>query len=892
MLLNHKNIISIALLTFSFGLFAQKKKADKLYDKAQYFKAISYYEKAAKTSNTNQKQESLIKLADCYRVLNEYKKSEDCYRQAIALGKVSPDVNYNYGNVLKSNNNYSEALNNYFVYLEAKPTDKKAEYAIKSCKEIKYWQSKPQEYQVKDVESINTKRSEFSPVLMNNKLIFIAEKQTDFIEYTTSDLSGQPYLNVFYTDIKGTDPVGKAKQLSGKINSNYHDGPVAFSEDGKTMYLTRVNYIVNKRNKDFVNRAKLYISTGSDKRWGKPVPFQYNSDEYSCAHASLSADGNTLYFTSDMPGGFGGKDIWMCKKNGAGWDKPVNLGLDINTSGDEMFPYIRKDGMLFFSSNGLPGFGGLDILSARQKDGRWLLNRNEGLLLNSSADDFGIVFVNDSIGYFSSNRDGGKGKDDVYSFVYTSKYITVDGTVLLTENNNDPAKGVKVYLLDDKGKVLDSTKTNEKGYFAFKNLESEKSYMAEIDDSDGVMKNKSRYFLADKNNKISRITHNQGPGQKFVFKNLPVDPNGLPDLYNDDDLSLAGNLLYGENPSKPLANKKVVIKNESGDVLETTTTNEFGAFAFRNLPLDQNYSLSVEDEDLPADMKITLTNKSGKEVKFARSDAKGKFKFSLLSVDKAAIDDLSVNDKELIMSLNGYLYDQNKKSIPNAKVILFNKNEVIENIITDDKGKFSFKNLGAEKNYLFSIDDSEGRFAGVTKIYVADSKGRVYRELKRNTNGKFQFDLIELDRTAMGEYSVDDPWLEVLQMKNKQRQEAITIIENLYYAYGDYKIDAAGYNILDKVITVLNSNPNLNIELSSHTDSRSSDSYNMTLSQKRAKTAVDYIISKGISKSRLKAVGYGETHLLNNCKNDMPCGEEEHAKNRRTEFKIVEVGKI
>lgn len=873
-------------------MFAQKKKADKLYEKAQYYKAISYYEKAAKTSNTIQKQESLIKLADCYRVLNDYKKSEDCYRQAIALGQVSPDVNYNYGNVLKSNNNYSEALNNYFVYLEAKPSDKRAEYAIKSCKEIKYWQSKPQEYQVKDMENINTKRSEFSPVILNNKLVFIGEKQNDFIEYTTSDLNGQPYLNVFYADLKGNETSGKVKQLSGKINSNYHDGPVAFSEDGKTMYLTRVNYIVNKRNKDFVNRAKLYISTGSNKSWGKPVPFQYNSDEYSCAHASLSADGNTLYFTSDMPGGFGGKDIWMCKKNGSGWDKPVNLGLDINTSGDEMFPYIRKDGVLFFSSNGLPGFGGLDILSAKQKDGRWLLSRNEGLLLNSSADDFGIVFVNDSIGYFSSNRDGGKGKDDVYSFKYTNKYITVDGTVLLTENNNDPAKDVKVYLLDDKGKVLDSTKTNEKGYFAFKNLEAERSYMAEIDDNDGTLKNKSRYFLADKNNKISRITHNQGPGQKFVFKNLPVDPNGLPDLYNDDDLSLAGNLLYGENPSKPLANKKVVIKNESGDVLETTTTNEFGAFAFRNLPLDQNYSLSVEDDDLPPDMKITLTNKSGKEVKFARSDAKGKFKFSLLSVDKSAIDDLSVNDKELIMALNGYLYDQDKKSIPNAKVVLFNKNAVIENIITDDKGKFSFKNLGAEKNYLFSIDDSDGRFAGITKIYVADSKGRIYRELKRNTNGKFQFDLLELDRTAMGNYSVDDPWLEVLEMKNKQRQEAITIIENLYYAYGDYKIDAAGYNILDKVITVLNSNPNLNIELSSHTDSRSSDSFNMSLSQKRAKTAVDYIISKGISKSRLKAVGYGETHLLNNCKNDVPCSEEEHARNRRTEFKIVEVGKI
>jgi outer membrane protein OmpA-like peptidoglycan-associated protein len=573
------------------------------------------------------------------------------------------------------------------------------------------------------------------------------------------------------------------------------------------------------------------------------------------------------------------------------WDKPVNLGFDINTSGDEVFPSVKKDGTLYFSSNGLPGFGDLDVFSAKQKDGKWLLNRNEGLLLNSKSDDFGITFLNDTTGYFSSNREGGKGEDDIYYFKFTNKSMMLDGTVLLTENANDPAKNVKVYLLDTNGKAIDSTKTDEKGYFVFRDLDADKVYMAEIESNEVNLKNKSRYYLADKNAKITRITHSNGPGQKFVFKNLPVDPNGMPDLYNDDDLSLAGNLLYGENPSKPIANKKVIIKNEFGDIVEETTTNEFGAFAFRNLPLDQNYSLSVVDEDLPADAKIILTNKSGKEVKFARSDAKGNFKFSLLSIDKSAIDDLSVDDKDLIMALNGYLYDQDKKAIGNAKVTIFDKAEVIENIITDEKGRFAFKNLGADKNYLFSIDDSDPRFTNITKVYLADSKGRIYREIKRNSNGKFQFDLIDIDKSAMGGYSVDDPWLEVLNMKNKQKQETITIIESLYYAYGDYKIDAAGQNILDKVITVLNSNANLNIELSSHTDSRSSDSYNLSLSQKRAKAAVDYLISKGINKNRLKAVGYGESRLLNNCKNDAPCTEEEHAKNRRTEFKIVEVGK-
>ena len=884
-----KIYISIFFCFISIIGVSQMKKAEKDFSKFNYAKAIPAYEKVIK-ANSKDKQEALIKLADCHRILNNYAKAESYYAQALSLGKVPVIVNYNYGNVLKSNNKYSEALNQYYVYLEDNETSKTAQNAIKSCQEIKYWESKPKEYEIVNIESINTKRSEFCPVIVNGKLVFVAERVSDIVDFEKSSVNNQPYLDVFSAELKNNE-VKKAKLLSKKINTNYHDGPIAFSGDGKIAVYTRVNYIVNKKNKNFINRAKIYFSEVNGNSFSKPTAFLYNSDDYSCAHPTLSADGTMLFFSSDMPGTIGGQDLWMCKKNGDGWDKPVNLGFDINTTADEVFPSLKNDGTLYFSSNGLPGFGDLDIFSAKQIEGKWLMQRNEGLFLNSKSDDFGITFLNDSVGYFSSNREGGKGEDDIYWHKYTNKNITIDGTILLTENANDPAKDVKVYLLDSNGKAIDSTKTNAKGYFAFKNLDADKTYMAEVEGSDVNLKNKSRYYLVDKNYKIARITHNNGPGQKFVFKNLPVDPNGMPDLYNDDDLSLAGNLLYGENPSKPIANKKVVIRNEFGDIVEETTTNEFGAFAFRNLPLDQNYSLSIVDEDLPADAKIILTNKSGKEVKFARSDAKGNFKFSLLSVDKAAIDDLSVDDKDLIMALNGYLYDQDKKAISNAKVTIFDRDEIIENIITNEKGKFTFKSLDADKNYLFNIDDSDPRFTNVTKVYVADSRGRIYREIKRNSNSKFQFDLLDTDKSAMGGYSIDDPWLEVLNMKNKQKQEAITIIESLYYSYGDYKIDTAGQNMLDKLITVLNSNVRLTIEISSHTDSRSSDVFNLTLSQKRAKTAVDYLIFKGINKNRLKAVGYGETRLLNNCKNDAPCTEEEHAKNRRTEFKIVEVRK-
>ena len=881
--------IVVYFLLISFGSIAQMKKADKHFLNYDYAKAIPAYEKVVKGKSEN-RQIAMIKLADCYRVLNNYAKAESYYSQALSLGKVPSDVYYNYGNVLKCNNKYEEALNQYYTFLKDNEKSETAKNAVKSCIEIKYWESKPKEYEIKNIESINTNRSEFCPFVINNKLVFVAEKVSDIVDFETSATNNQPYLNIFTSEIKNNE-IKKEKILSKKINTNFHDGPISFSSDAKNAAFTRVDFVVNKKNKNFINRAKIYFSTVDGNSFSKPKPFAYNSDEYSCAHPALSSDGTTLYFASDMPGTLGGQDIWMCKKNGDEWDKPVNLGFDVNTSGDEVFPSVKADGTLYFSSNGLPGFGDLDIFSAKQKDGKWLLNRNEGLLLNSKSDDFGITFLNDTVGYFSSNREGGKGEDDIYYFKYTNKNIVLDGTILLTENSNDPAKNIKVFLLDANGKAIDSTKTDEKGYFIFRDLDADKVYMAEIESNDVNLKNKSRYYMADKNSKITRITHDNGQGQKFVFKNLPVDPNGMPDLYNDDELNLAGNLLYGENPSKPVANKKIIIKNEFNDIIEETTTNEFGAFAFRNLPLDQNYSLSIVDDDLPANTKIILTSKSGKEVKVAYSDPKGKFKFSLLGVDKTSISDLSINDVDLIMSLTGYLYDQDKKPISNAKVTLFNQSEVIENIITDDKGKFSFKNLGADKNYLFAVDDSDPKFKNITKIYVADTKSRIYKEIIRNVNGKYQFNLLEIDRTALGDYTIDDPVLGAVKIKNKEKQNISIDIGNLYYAFGDYQIDAEGKDILDKVISLLNDNKNLNIELSSHTDSRSSDGFNMILSKKRAKAVVDYIVSKGISKSRLTAVGYGETKLLNNCKNEADCSEEEHAKNRRTEFKIIEVRK-
>ncbi len=883
-----KKIIYTVLLTvITNALFCQIHKGDKYVAKAQYLKAVSKYKSASNKKNLLTKQEAYIKLASCYKNLNEYEKAETAYKNALAINSnVNADVFYNYGQVLKVNNKYEEAVEQFNNYIKLMPNDANAKNALKFCKEINYYTRKPIEYKIKNLEKINSEKSEFSPFVQNNRLMFVAERvEFNFVDYNVNDFNGEPFLNMYASEMKGTD-VKKSKTLSKKINTDYHDGPACVSSDGKTLYFTRVVY---KKKKDFINYAKIFVATGSGRKWSDTKPFEFNSDNYSVGHPSLSNDGTLLFFTSDMPGGFGGKDIYLTKKVGDSWSKPINLGPDINTTGDEMFPSIRKDGILFFSSNGLPGFGGMDIYSAKTIDSKWILIRNEGLNLNSSFDDFSPTFLNDSVGYFSSNRLGGKGRDDIYMYEFTNKSMTLSGIVLLTENTNDPAKNVKVLLQDEKGNALDSTKTNAFGVFEFKNLEADKKYMAVIDETDPKFTGKARYYLADKNNTIQRVTAKVG-NDKFVFKNLPIDPNGLPDLYTDDNLTLAGNLLYGENPSKPIKNTRLKIVNDFGDVLEETTTNEFGAFAFRNIPTDQNYLIAIEETDisLPENTKVTLTNKAGKELKTFYT-GKEKFKFKILNTDKELMREMDAQDENLVMDVYGYMYDQNKKPISNAKIKIKEEGKTSETqqVTTSEKGKFNFKNLKGDKNYMFEADDSDPALTGVKRIYIADAKGRIYKVLDKNGEGKFNFKLLETDKVAMGEFVVDDPWLQVLEMKNKAKQE-LTIVENIYYASGDFKLDDAGKKILDKVINVLGTNSKLIIELSSHTDSKSSDVFNLGLSKKRAQFAVDYLVSKGIAKTRLKAVGYGETKLLNKCTNGVECSDEEHKINRRSEFKITE----
>ena len=259
---------------------------------------------------------------------------------------------------------------------------------------------------------------------------------------------------------------------------------------------------------------------------------------------------------------------------------------------------------------------------------------------------------------------------------------------------------------------------------------------------------------------------------------------------------------------------------------------------------------------------------------------------------------ITVADVDLRVDLKGALFagEGNKNAIANTNIsIVDEKGNVVQKTRTDAKGNFQFTSLPSDQNYSVVVGEGNDlHLANLDKIFLTDANGKVVKEVKKNKTGGYHFDVLPEDQSLMGTVYVDDPWLKVLQLKqnaqnnmNGQKNGSITIIENIYYAFGDWKILPDAENILAKVVQVMKNDPGLMVEVDSHTDSRSSADFNMTLSNKRARTAVDYIVAHGIQSNRIRGVGFGETRLLNRCADGVECSDEEHAINRRTEFKIT-----
>jgi peptidoglycan-associated lipoprotein len=641
----------VLVLAIILSSCSTEKKAMKAFRLGKYQNVIELYKKSNADARAN------YFIAESYRLSNRIKDAEAYYAKAGGRGIDKDSVKFYYAQALKANGKYDEARVQLDDLSKSATEEKMKDRAKADLDGLSYLEKLKQKasyYKVKNLDLLNSPASEYSPVFLNNELYFTSSRGNGKVYEAT----GTPFTDIYKVASRAANvDINTLTSLPQGINSeNINDGCITFSPDGKTMVFAKGNSGKRKGGND----VDLFICRFRNGSWTEPVALNINDPEAWDSSPSFSPDGRTLYFASNRkPRGrdraaYGGDDIYSAQMDTRGrFSKVKNLGADVNTPGNELFPYVAEDMKLYFSSDGHPGFGGLDLFVVKRASGRTVIE-NLGQPMNSTGDDFGIFLFRADRGFLTSNREGGKGDDDIYTFI-----------------NEDPDLKVVNYYLQGITYAADSV-----------------------------------------------------DGQRKI-----------------------------------LANTKVSLIDANGDVLQDFTTGNDGKFLFR-IYENEDYEMTGETD--------------GYLVKRQSYTTKGK------SVDPKTLKDLVTN-------------------------------------ITYDT------------------------------ILVLDK--------------------IELQK--------------------------IFILENIYYDFNKHNIRPDAAKELDKLVQLLIDNPEIKIELSSHTDSIDDESYNIQLSQRRAESAVRYMVERGIAPDRMVAKGYGEGKPIarntNRDGTDNPAGRQ---RNRRTEFKILEVGVI
>ncbi|GAB4034725.1 OmpA family protein [Spirosoma gilvum] len=788
-----KHILPIVVLIWTLvgPVQAQSlvKQADRQFDQLAYTKAIELYEQALKNPTTlpeAERRDARAKLGYSYQQTRDMPNAERVYRELMSEGTLPSDYTkcyLFYAQTLASNGKYREAQEAYTKYGTLQTSDKRGPSFSKLYHDVSALTRNAGSYKVEFLKT-NTRNAEFSPMLYKDGLVFVSTGNGSGIKRVFK-WNNTPFLDLYYMpDLKsirtskaaslggssvatkrlrtqlirplGSDdytaptandsrtvgfyggtnislgyedqPISESDQFSRTLNTKYHEGPATFTKDGSRVIFTRNNYNDGKYRKssDGVNKLKLYTATQTSGVWSKAEELPFNNDEYSTGHPSLSKDDQLLYFASDRPGGFGGTDIYVSKWVNGKWSEPANLGKEVNTKGNELFPFVDEKGNLYFSSDGRPGLGDLDMFYAQlTPDGlQGMLSRNLGEPLNSPKDDFGIVTDGDRMtGFFSSNRKNGGADDDLYRF-------TREGALY-------PCRELTVSIIDAETKEpLANT-----------------SIAMDNPASDGQ-------------------------------KQLKTDAEGLV---------------------------RVCL----------TVDSDFKFLASRDGYLENRVGFSTKDmsDDQPSRLEIPLAKPKVEE--------------------KSTVG---------MTTLRGRITTQtDKKPIEGVKVVLLNGCD----------GTSQETTTGADGSYEFAVKPGCDYSIEAMKDNMGTTGSRVTKEGVGST---------DLTMFKKGD---------------------VIKIDNIYYDLNKSIIRPDAAVELDKVVELMKKYPTMNIEMRSHTDSRASAKYNATLSSNRARAAVAYLKSKGIGAKRMIAKGYGESKLLNKCKDGVNCPEEEHQQNRRTEIKIL-----
>lgn len=478
-------ILSIALLFIAFSASGQRvalKKADRYFELFKFDKAIKQYNKVLDKYPGN--DAATLGIADCYRLLGKTEEAEQWYSEVMKQDSVYPISVYYYAQALRDNGKYDEAKKYYDMFAQLDPSDPRGPSLTESMDGLAALKADSLHYRVWNLDSMNTDAYEFGPAFYKDSIIAFVSNVSAQGRKKDVWSGGQALLNIYLAEFKDSSKV-EISDIAGKVNTRYHEGPLVFNKDQSKVYFTR-NVVVNgfkKEGEDDIVMLNIFSADLKDGEWRNAKPLPFNSKDYSCAYPALSADGKTLYFSSNMEGGFGGNDIWMVSEDSAGWSEPVNLGDVVNSPGNEGFLFMHEDGTLYFAGDAYEGFGGLDIYETKEENGAWSKPKNMGYPINTHFDDMGLIMNKEKTGgYLASNRDGGHGEDDIYRFddkvTIPFKGVAYEVSVnddTLIESRIGTLDSVLVYLYNETDGTTDTTMSDSLGNYSFI-LKPEKSY--------------------------------------------------------------------------------------------------------------------------------------------------------------------------------------------------------------------------------------------------------------------------------------------------------------------------------------------------------------------------------------------------------------------------------
>lgn len=491
-----------------FGLFStaasaqnkDTKKADKLFENLAYTEAVEEYNKLVEKGKAD--AYVYTQLGDSYTILNDTKKAESFYKRATRGKKVDPETIYKYAQSLKVNEKTGDYAAWMQKFVQAKPNDPRAKLFSSNPDYLSQLLAMEPTFTVENAKGLNSKFADFGAFVKDNKIYFASGRN---ISRKNHNLNGEPFLDIYAATLDGSS-IGAPEIIEGDVNTKYHEGIVAISQDGKRMYFDRNDYFDGDLDKSTagVTQINMYTAQKVGANWENIQSVPFNNDNYSTGHPALSPDGKTLYFSSDKPGGKGGSDIYMVAiKADGSFGEPKAVPGAINTAGTEAFPFVDSKGTLYFSSDGHLGMGGLDAFSAFAKAGSFSTPENLGPGVNSGSDDFAIYVDPDKMtGFISSNRQGGKGSDDIYILGQVPP-CDVDVALTVEDETGTGISNALVELVNTTEETTDSDTATTTGKYLFSS-KCNRAYTVTVS-ADGY-KSKTRNLTVGKEGSNNTIT--------------------------------------------------------------------------------------------------------------------------------------------------------------------------------------------------------------------------------------------------------------------------------------------------------------------------------------------------------------------------------------------------